>query len=96
MQWAALLRAGGAASGQGRCTSVCAVMSGASPQAMGGSVIGGVQVPKAIDDFIDELLGMSGMLESMGQRVGTASDGTIWGALLLQARANCVYAEANL
>ena len=71
-------------------------MSGASPQAMGGSVIGGVQVPKAIDDFIDELLGMSGMSESKGQRVGSASDGVIWGALLLQARANCTQAEANL
>ena len=47
-------------------------MSDASPQALEGSVVGGGQVPKAIDDFIDELLGMSGMPEPMGQRDGSA------------------------
>ena len=53
-------------------------------------------MPKAIDDFIDELLGMSGMSESMGQRNGSAREGVLWGALLLQARANCTQAEASL
>ena len=71
-------------------------MSDASPQTFGGSVIGGAQVPKAIDDFIDELLGMSGMSESMGQRVGSANEGVMWGAVLLQARASCTQAGANL
>eukprot|EP00918_Siedleckia_nematoides_P073022 GHVU01159427.1.p1 GENE.GHVU01159427.1~~GHVU01159427.1.p1 ORF type:complete len:112 (+),score=2.18 GHVU01159427.1:162-497(+) len=36
------------------------------------------------------------MSESMGRRGGGAREGVLWGALLLQARANCTRAEANL
>ena len=53
------------------------------------------QVPKTIDDFIDESLGMSGMSESMGHRDGSAREGVLWGALLLEAKTNCTQAEAN-
>ena len=56
-------------------------------------------MPKAIDEFIEELLGMSGMPlhpEPKGYRDGSAREGMLWGALLLQARANCAQAEANL
>ena len=52
-------------------------------------------MPKAIDDFIDELLDMSGMTKSIAHRDGSAREG-VWGALPLQARANCTQSEANL
>ena len=58
---------------------------GHPPSASSQQEVGGGHVPKAIDDFIDELLDMSGMSESIGHRDGSAREG-VWGALLLQAR----------
>ena len=57
----------------------------------------GEPVPKAIDDFIDEMLGLVGVsfhLE-LQFRNGSANEGVFWSALLLQAKAKCVQAEAN-
>ena len=73
-----------------------AVMSDASLQDLQGSVFGGGQVPEAIDRFIDQVLRMSGMSASPWHRDGSAREVVLWGAFLLQAKANCTQARANL
>ena len=62
-------------------------MSDASPLALEASGVGGGQVPKAIDDFIDVSLGKSGRTESMGHRDGSAGGGV--NAVCLPAAGRC-------
>ena len=55
-------------------------------------------VPEAIDEFIEELFGLPGIMlhREPGLRDGSANEGMLLGVLLVQAKVNCAQAETNL